>query len=96
MRLEWSRYATADRERIYTYLEALHPHAAIAADDRIGRQTALLRRHPLAGRAGRIEGTRELVISRTPYIVAYRAGGNAIWILRVLHSWQCWPEAMPE
>ena|ERR1700693_4585939 len=34
-----------------------------------------------SGRQGRIEGTRELVIGRTPYIVAYRITGNVVQIL---------------
>jgi plasmid stabilization system protein ParE len=48
------------------------------------------------GRPGRIEGTRELVISRTPYIAAYRIGGDTVRILRVLHGAQQWPGEMPE
>jgi plasmid stabilization system protein ParE len=48
------------------------------------------------GRPGRIEGTRELVISRTPYIAAYRIVGNTVRILRVLHGAQQWPDEMPE
>jgi addiction module RelE/StbE family toxin len=48
------------------------------------------------GRSGRIEGTRELVISRTPYIAAYRILGSTVQILRVLHGAQLWPEEMPE
>jgi len=36
------------------------------------RITWLLADHPAMGRPGRIAGTRELVIVRYPYIVAYR------------------------
>jgi plasmid stabilization system protein ParE len=46
------------------------------------------------GRAVRIEGTRELVISRTPYIAAYRIIGATVRILRVLHGAQQWPDEM--
>ncbi len=48
--------------------------------------------HPEMGRHGRIEGTRELVISRTPYIAAYRITGDTVRILRVLHGAQLWPD----
>jgi addiction module RelE/StbE family toxin len=51
---------------------------------------------PEMGRPGRIEGTRELVISRTPYIAAYRILGETVRILRVLHGAQLWPDDMPE
>jgi plasmid stabilization system protein ParE len=51
---------------------------------------------PQMGRSGRIEGTRELVISGTPYIAAYRIDGDAVRILRVLHGAQQWPDEIGE
>jgi toxin ParE1/3/4 len=39
---------------------------------------------------------RELMISRTPYIVAYRIAGNIVRILRVLRGSRRWPDEMPE
>jgi toxin ParE1/3/4 len=70
MRLEWSVYALADRMAIFDYIEADSPQAAVAVDDRIREHVQTLARFPQSGRPGRIEGTRELVISRT-------AGGPA-------------------
>jgi plasmid stabilization system protein ParE len=52
----------------------------------------LLIETPEIGRPGRIEGTRELVIQRTPYIAAYRIDGETVRILRVLHGAQEWPD----
>lgn len=46
---------------------------------------------PEMGRAGRKPGTRELVISRTPFIVIYRLHGERIELLRLLHGVQRWP-----
>jgi len=43
------------------------------------------------GRPGRKKGTRELVISRTPFVVVYRAKGPRIEIIRLLHGAQRWP-----
>jgi toxin ParE1/3/4 len=45
------------------------------------------------GRVGRVAGTRELVLSRTPYIVIYELRGpdEEIYILRLLHGAQRWP-----
>jgi hypothetical protein len=57
-----------DREAIFDYLEADSPRAAILIDDRIEAQVELLTDTPEIGRPGRIEGTRELVIQRTPYM----------------------------
>jgi hypothetical protein len=55
-----------DREVIFDYLEADSPRATILIDDRIEAQVELLIETPEIGRPGRIEGTRELVIPRTP------------------------------
>lgn len=96
MRLEWSRLAQADRDAIFDYLEAESPLAAITVDDRIRTQTQALLKFPERGRSGRIEGTRELVILRTPYIAAYRIAGGTVRILRVLHGSQRWPEDLSE
>jgi plasmid stabilization system protein ParE len=53
----------------------------------------MLIRHPFAGPEGRVKGTRELVVARTPYIVAYRIHEAEIQILAVLHGAQRWPSA---
>ena len=83
-----------DRETIFDYLEADSPRAAILIDDRIEAQVELLIDTPEIGRPGRIEGTRELVIQRTPYIVAYRIDRDTVRILRVLHGAQEWPDEL--
>ena len=59
---------------------------------RIQEAVGHLEDHPALGRVGRIDGTRELVVPRTPYIVAYRIRGQTIDILAVLHGAQKWPE----
>jgi toxin ParE1/3/4 len=51
----------------------------------------MLADHPHMGRAGRVDGTRELVVARTPYLVVYRVISTEVRIIRVLHSAQCWP-----
>ena len=91
MRLEWSLFAQADREAIFDYIEADSPQAAIAVDDRIRVQVQGLVRFLRRGRPGRVEGTWEPVIHRTPYIAAYRIAGDTVRILRVLHGAQQWP-----
>jgi len=53
------------------YIEQDSPRAAVIVDDRIREQIETLVRFPESGQPGRVEGTRELVIQRTPYIVAY-------------------------
>jgi len=92
VRLEWSAFAIEDRDAIFDYIEEDRPRAAVVVDDRIRTQVRQLLQFPETGRPGRIEGTRELVISRTPYIAAYRITGDTVRILRVLHGAQLWPD----
>jgi toxin ParE1/3/4 len=95
MQLEWSQFAQSDREAIFDYIEADSPQAAITVDDRIRQQIEELMKFPKIGRPGRINGTRELIIQRTPYIAVYRIARNTIRILRVLHGAQMWPQELP-
>jgi len=95
MVLEWSVFALADREAIFDHIEADSPRAAVSVDDRIQTCVEHLLQFPEMGRPGRIEGTRELVISRTPYIASYRIAGDTLRILRLLHGAQKWPGDMP-
>jgi addiction module RelE/StbE family toxin len=96
MLLEWSVFALADRDAIFDYIEADSPRAAVSVDERIQVCVEKLVRFPEMGRPGRIEGTRELVISRTPYIAAYRIADDTVRILRVLHGAQQWPDELPD
>ncbi len=96
MKLVWSAFALADRDGIFTHIEADNPRAAIAIDERIAAAARLLVDFPESGRPGRVAGTRELVITATPYIAAYTVTAKAIRILRVLHGAQRWPDELPE
>jgi addiction module RelE/StbE family toxin len=96
MRVEWSAFALADRNAIFDYIEIDSPQIAALMDERIRDQIRTLSRFPMSGRAGRVEGTRELVIGRTPYIAAYRIAGRNVRILRILHGAQRWPDQLSE
>jgi toxin ParE1/3/4 len=54
----------------------------------------LLSENPKLGHAGRVPGTRELVIPKTPYLVPYRVRGLTIEVVRVYHSSRRWPERL--
>ena len=95
MKLEWSPWALKDRDAIFDFIEQDNPRAAIQIDNRIAEQTQRLALFPESGRIGRCQGTRELVIDRTPYIAAYLIRDDRVRILRVLHEAQSWPEDLP-
>lgn len=94
MRLTWRPRATQERSDAIDYIAEDNPSAALGQLDRIEEQTDMLLLQPKLGRVGRVKGTRELVISRTPFVVIYRLQGpQHIEILRVLHGSQEWPPA---
>ena len=49
---------------------------------------------PMSGRAGRIAGTRELVIPDTPFIAAYAVEHQRIVILALYHGARRWPDTL--
>jgi toxin ParE1/3/4 len=65
--------------------------AAARMVERIASAVDQLARYPALGRPGRVPGTRELVISGTPYIVPYRVRRDVVEILRVFHAARKWP-----
>ena len=91
MRLQWLPQAIANRVEQIAYIGQDNPLAAITQGDRIAEQVNMLMEHPQMGRPGRKKGTRELVISRTPYVVVYRIKDTDIEVIRVLHSSQKYP-----
>lgn len=91
MILIWRPQAMEERFGQLEHIAQDNPLAAIDQDQEIERQTDLLTTQPKMGRVGRVRGTRELVISRTPFIAVYRIEGTRIEILRFLHGAQQWP-----
>ena len=92
MRLRWTRLAECDLDNIAAYIGQDSPAAAVRVILELIEQTeTLLSRHVALGRAGRVLGTRELVIGGLPYVIPYRVRDHDIEILRVLHTSRRWP-----
>lgn len=94
MIIEWLPAAFRDFDSIIDFVAADDPVAALEQGDEIVEQVANLIQHYQLGRTGRVKGTRELIIARTPYIAAYRIKRGNIQILRILHSAQQWPSSL--
>ena len=92
MKLRWTRAARNDRDRIYAYIEIEQPEAALRLDDRFSERASQLAAFPQLGRTGRVPGTRELSIAGSSYLLVYRVEGDLIWVVRVIHTSQAWPE----
>lgn len=93
MRIGYTRRALLDLSEIHDTIAADNPAAAGRVIAEIERAIAQLEAHPRLGRPGRVDETREIVISRFPYIVAYRDLENEIQVLSVIHSARSWPTA---
>lgn len=91
MRVRWTRRALREQDEAFEWIVGENPVAARDVIDRTHAATRLLSDNPRLGRKGRIAGTRELVISRTPYIVVYRIGRDDVEILAVIHQARDWP-----
>jgi plasmid stabilization system protein ParE len=80
-----------DIEAIHEFIAQDNPEAAARVRRAIRIAIDRPARHPNLGRAGRVEGTRELIVSNAPYIVAYRVTEGQVRILAILHTSRRWP-----
>ena len=94
-RLVYPRRYSRRLEDIYERIAADNPDAAPRVIEQIRIAVERLQEFPMIGRPGRVEGTRELVVAGTPYIVPYRVKAEIVQIITVLHSAQRWPDRFP-
>jgi toxin ParE1/3/4 len=93
-KIDWTEQAARQLDQAYDYI-ALSNSEDVAAKVamQIITNVQQLIAFPMSGRAGRVPGTRELVILNTPFIAAYTIEGDRIVILAIYHGAQAWPEA---
>ncbi len=93
MIITWSDEALEDLLSLRAYISADNPIAAQKLAMMIVSSVETnLPAHPHMGRPGRVNGTRELVITGTPYIVPYRVKAGVVQVLRVYHGARRWPD----
>ena len=92
MQLRWLRRALENLDDEAAFLAKDSPQIAAEFVRHLRDSAATLADHPNMGRAGRIAGTRELVITRFSYILPYRVRDCAVEILRVFHTARKWPK----
>jgi toxin ParE1/3/4 len=76
--IAWLKTALRTRFEQLNYIAADNVRAAIRLDEEIDRQVDLLAEHPLMGREGRVKGTRELVIGRSPFMPSTVSEGKGL------------------
>lgn len=94
MKLRWTRPALRDLGDIHAYIAEHNPVAALKVARQLRVQAEGLTAHPHMGRLGRVDGTRELVVAGSAFIIAYRITAATIDILAIRHGARVWPERM--
>ncbi len=94
MQVRWLKRALHNLDVEAAYIAQENPKVAYECIAHILKSVDQLASHPGIGRAGRVFGTRELVITHYPYIVPYRIKDGAVEVLRVFHTSRKWPSQL--
>jgi plasmid stabilization system protein ParE len=92
MNLTVSRAATADLERLCSFLANTNPAAAGRAAATLRSAIRSLDTMPERGRPSKLSNTRELIVpfGRSSYVVryTYSVESHEVVVLRVWHGWE--------
>ena len=91
MSVVWSPRAIRHLSALRAYIARDNPEAAAGVALTLLAAVERLAELPNLGRPGRLAGTRELVVSGTPYVISYRVGPERLEIIAVFHGRQQWP-----
>lgn len=94
--LIWTEKSRDDLIEICDYIAQDDLDAAARVSLAIPKAVERLSTYPFSGKPGRVSGTRELVISRLPYIAVYVVQSETVVVLRVLHGARDIERAMEE
>jgi toxin ParE1/3/4 len=98
MKIRWTESASENWEQAFDFIAQENSGAALRIAEKILDLTEMLVVHPHAGRPGRVSGTRELVVPRSPFLLVYGVDVTAeiIWIYAVYHGRRRWPKSFLE
>jgi toxin ParE1/3/4 len=94
VKLRWTRPALHDLSEIHAYIAEHNSSAALKVARTIRAQAEGLTAHPMIGRPDRVEGTRELVATGYPYVMAYRVTEETVDLLALRHTARPWPGSL--
>ena len=89
--LEWTERASEDVLAIYSYIAQDNRTAAESVVRHLISSGERLRHFPALGRPGRRKGTRELILTRYPYLLVYRVSTRKVSIVTVVHQRRRFP-----
>lgn len=90
MRVRWSHGAWEDIQRIFEYIHAENPNAAIKVTRTIYDAAQSLDAFPQRGRPGRVPDSRELILPAIRFTIVYRIQNDTVQIAHVFHDHQQW------
>ena len=90
MNVVWAETARQEWVAQYRFYYARNPNAAHRMRQAVMEGAQQLRDYPRLGRLGRVEGTRELVIVGTPFLLVYDETPARVEILHVYDGRQDW------
>lgn len=90
----WSPRAISHLIAIREYIEKDSEENAAHVARRILDAIGVLRTQPHMGRPGRLVGTRELVVSGTPYVIPYRVNRERLELLAAFDGRRQWPRRL--
>lgn len=93
-RILWTLPAVEHLKEIRAFISKDSPPTASRVVKAIREQVKLLADHPQMGRTGILDGTRELVVSRLPYLVVYQEQADTVTVLAVVHTARNWPDTV--
>jgi toxin ParE1/3/4 len=83
MRTVWSRRALQHLVEIRSYIAQNHARAGRQVAARLLESVDRLAGYPHIGRSGPAMGTRELVVTGTPYVIPYRVKEDRLQLIAV-------------
>ncbi len=88
--IKWLERAVQDLDSIEEYISRDDPKSGRRVVVSILKAVRNLKPHPQIGRPGRVPNTRELIVLKGAFLVAYCYRDDTIEILRVLRHSQEW------
>ena len=93
MKIFWSAGSIRQIKEIAKYIEPESASGGAVVRRRILKTAWKVGQAPYSGGVGRVEGTREVVVPRSPCLVVYQISAHSVEIVAIWHAARLWPES---
>ena len=91
LKIKYTRLVLQDLKAGYDYISHENPMGARQVMGRLEEILEHLKGQPFIGHKGRVEGTYEVFVSGTPFIIVYQVKSELLVIVSVLHTARKYP-----